>query len=158
MTEYFKDNFLGGFVNTITAAAALLLAAIGFVISVYFSGVYYKWFSPEVFWMPQVCRLEEKTCLSVLDTPRAKIFGLPNSLLGIFVYAYAALDVFFFPPYLGALLLGAACLRSVYLAYSLLFITKIPCKLCFASHAVNLALFVIYLARVTAALSGVPVS
>jgi uncharacterized membrane protein len=34
-------------------------------------------------------------------------------------------------------------LRSIYLAYSLLFVTKIPCPLCFAGHTINLLLFLI---------------
>lgn len=121
-----------------------LLAAGGFWISVYFSGVYYKWFSADVFWMPKICRLQEKTCLSVLDTPRAKIFGIPNSVFGLFVYSYVIADLYFFPPHLGFILLAFAVLRSVYLVYSLLFVTKIPCPLCFTSHGINLTLFILY--------------
>jgi uncharacterized membrane protein len=123
----------------------LVLLLTGLTISIYFTGVYYHWFGPDVFWIPKVCRLEEKSCLLVLDTPRAKIFGIPNSAFGIGIYLYLMLDLFFFPPLLGFLLLAAALTRSIYLAYSLIFITKIPCVLCFTSHAVNLALFIIYL-------------
>ena len=119
-------------------------SVIGFIISVYFTGVYYKWFAPDVFWMPSVCQLEEKTCLLVLDTPRAKIFGVPNSAFGIGVYFYLILDAFLFPPAFGLALLTFALLRSIYLAYSLVFITKIPCPLCFTSHGINLVLFVTY--------------
>jgi len=125
-------------------AFVLLLLLAGLTISVYFTGVYYHWFHPDVFWIPQICRLEEKSCLLVLDTPRAKIFGIPNSAFGIGIYLYLMLDLFFFPPFLGFLLLAAALTRSIYLAYSLIFITKIPCVLCFTSHAVNLVLFIIY--------------
>jgi uncharacterized membrane protein len=124
-----------------------ILLLVGLTISIYFTGVYYHWFSPDVFWIPKVCRLEEKSCLLVLDTPRAKIFGIPNSAFGIGIYLYLMLDLFFFSPLLGFLLLAAALTRSIYLAYSLIFITKIPCVLCFTSHAVNLALFLIYLTQ-----------
>jgi len=86
--------------------------------------------------------------LNVLETPRAKIFGIPNSAFGIVIYFYLILDQFLFPPWIGLLLLGVALLRSVYLAYSLLFITKIPCVLCFTSHGINLTLFLIYLTTV----------
>ena len=126
------------------------LAAAGLWISIYFTGVYYQWIEPDVFWMPKVCQLEKKSCLMVLDTPRAKIFGVPNSAFGIGIYLYLLTDLFFFPPLLGLLLLGLALLRSIYLAYSLLFITKIPCPLCFTSHAINLLLFLIYLKNVLA--------
>ncbi len=124
-----------------------ILAGVGLWISVYFTGVYYKWFRPEVFWVPQVCRLDEKSCLNVLDTPRAKIFGIPNSLFGIFVYSFLIIAGASFSE-LSCLLLTFALIRSVYLAYSLIFVTRIPCKLCFTSHAINLALFLIYVLRV----------
>jgi uncharacterized membrane protein len=120
----------------------LVLSGVGLWISVYFTGVYYKWFSPSVFWMPQVCQLKEATCMTVLDTPRAKMFGIPNSVFGIGVFSYLILDLFFFPPHLAITLLTLAVLRSVYLAYSLLFVTKIPCPLCFTSHVINLVLLI----------------
>lgn len=128
--------------------AIILLSGAGLWISVYFTGVYYKWFSPEVMWVPKVCRLDEKSCLNVLGTPRAKVFGVPNSALGILVYAFLLLTSHFLSPRPGFLLLAFALGRSVFLAYSLIFITRIPCKLCFASHAINLALFLIFLYRV----------
>ncbi len=120
------------------------LAATGFWISIYFTGVFYHWFEPNVFWIPKVCQLNEKSCLNVLQTPRAKIFGIPNSALGIGLYLYLILDILFFPPFPGLILIIFALLRSVYLAYSLIFVTKIPCPLCFTSHGINLMLFLIY--------------
>ena len=128
----------------------IFLSAAGLWISVYFTGVYYKWFSPQVMWVPQVCRLDEKSCLNVLDTPRAKIFGVPNSAFGIFVYGYLLFSSHFFPPHAGLVLLAFALGRSIYLAYSLIFVTKIPCKLCFASHAINPSLFLIFAWKVFA--------
>lgn len=125
-----------------------LLSFLGLWISVYFTGVYYGWFPPDVSWVPRVCQLEERSCIEVLKTPRAKIFGVPNSAFGIVIYLYLLADLFFFPPLPGLALTGAALARSVYLAYSLLFITKIPCRLCFTSHAINLMLFVFYLRQV----------
>jgi uncharacterized membrane protein len=118
-----------------------VLALIGLWISAYFTGIYYKWFKPDVFWIPQVCRLKEADCMTVLGTPRAKMFGIPNSAFGIALYLYLILDLFFFPPAIALAALGLALARSVYLAYSLLFITKIPCPLCFTTHAINLILF-----------------
>ena len=124
------------------------LALIGLWISLYFTGVYYKWFEPNVLWIPKICQMSQKTCLSVLDTPRAKIFGVPNSVFGLFVYTYFILDVFSFSPTLGMLLAALSFSRSLYLAYSLIFVTKIPCPLCFTSHAINFLLFLIYFRQV----------
>ena len=140
-----------GGLNLATAFLIGGLAAVGLWISVYFTGVSYHWFSPNVLWIPRVCRLEERTCLSVLQTPRAKIFGVPNSSFGIFLYIFLILDAFFkFPVWIGLFFLSLALARSVYLAYSLLFVTRIPCPLCFTSHAVNLILFLTYLGQLLA--------
>lgn len=128
------------------AVGIVSLCLIGLWISVYFTGVYYKWFKPSVFWMPQVCQLKEESCMTVLGTPRAKLLGLPNSVFGMAVYSYLLLDLFFFPPGLGLVLTAFAVLRSVYLAYSLFFVTKIPCPLCLISHGINLILFGMLLA------------
>ena len=127
--------------------AVIFLSVTGLWISVYFTGVYYKWFSPDVHWMPQVCRMSDQSCRSVLDTPRAKLFSVPNAVFGIGAYLYAILNIVFFPVWLGFLIFSLALLRSIYLAYSLLFVTKIPCPLCFTTHGINLILFLIYLKR-----------
>ena len=125
-----------------------LLSLTGLWISVYFTGVYYKWFQPDVKWIPQVCRLDEKSCLNVLATPRAKLFGVPNSAFGMCVYSFLIIGIFLPVPgwtILSLLLISAALLRSVYLAYSLIFVTKISCPLCFTTHAINLTLFLLLL-------------
>ncbi len=120
-----------------------ILSFVGLWISIYFTGVFYKWFAPDVFWIPKICQLKEASCMTVLDTPRAKLFGVPNSAFGVGLYTYLIVDLFFFPPMFGLVSLGLAVLRSIYLAYSLIFVTKIPCPLCFTSHVINLTLFLI---------------
>lgn len=124
--------------------AAFLLSSLGLWISIYFTGVSYGWFPPKVRWVPRICQLKEASCQLVLQTPRAKLFGIPNSLFGITLYLYLLL-FFLGAPLSWALALlatGLAALRSIYLAYSLLFVTRIPCPLCFTSHVINLTLFV----------------
>ena len=123
-----------------------VLSAIGLWISIYFTGVFYKWFLPDVFWIPKVCQLKEASCMTVLDTPRAKLFGIPNSAFGIGMYAYLITNLFIpFPYVIAIILLFLAVVRSIYLAYSLIFVTKIPCPLCFTSHVINLTLFLMVL-------------
>ena len=119
-----------------------ILSSLGLWISIYFTGVFYKWFQPNVFWIPQICRLKEENCMTVLGTPRAKLFGIPNSAFGIGLYCYLIINLFIpFSLMIALILLGFAVLRSIYLAYSLIFVTKIPCPLCFTSHVINLVLF-----------------
>jgi len=123
---------------------ALLLSCLGLWIAAYFTGVAYRWFIPNVWWVPRFCQLKESSCQLVVHTPRAKIFGVPNSVYGIGIYLYLIL-LFLGAPLswgLGLLLAGLAVLRSIYLAYSLLFITKIHCVLCFTSHLINLFLLI----------------
>jgi uncharacterized membrane protein len=87
---------------------------------------------------------------SVVETPRARVFaGTPNAAFGLAYYAALAAAV----PFLGftavwtaafAAALTAA-LFSVYLAYSLLFVTRMPCFYCWTSHAVNAVLVALLL-------------
>ena len=82
---------------------------------------------------------------SVVQTPRAQLFGFPNALLGVLYYPILAVAVWFVRPPLPALALlsvvGCAAAVSLVLGYSLLFITRRQCPYCWTSHAVNWALF-----------------
>lgn len=129
---------------------AILLAAAGLWISIYFTGVSYHLIPPNVKWIPQVCQLKEASCQLVIHTPRAKLFGIPNSVYGVALFTY--LILFFvvgaiheLPPplwWIAFVATGFAVIRSIYLAYSLIFITKVPCPLCFTSHVINSALLI----------------
>jgi uncharacterized membrane protein len=85
---------------------------------------------------------------SVVQTPRARLFGgVDNAAIGMAYYPAVVIGSFFLwnPIMLVAVVIAAvlAALVSLYLAYSLLFITKLPCPLCMTSHAINLALVAI---------------
>jgi uncharacterized membrane protein len=80
---------------------------------------------------------------SVVKTPRAHLFGVPNSLLGSLYYSALAIAVWFVRPPATILLLATvffAAATSVVLGYSLLFVTRRGCPYCWTSHAVNWAL------------------
>jgi uncharacterized membrane protein len=82
---------------------------------------------------------------SVVMTPRAHLFGIPNALLGVLYYPAVAVAVWFVHGRVAAMLLLAilaAAGSSVYLAYSLLFITRRACPYCWTSHLVNWSLLV----------------
>jgi uncharacterized membrane protein len=87
---------------------------------------------------------------SVVESPRARVFaGVPNAAFGLLYYIALAASVPFlayravWTTALAASL--AAALFSVYLAYSLLFVTRMPCFYCWTSHAANVALVVLLL-------------
>ncbi|HVN68665.1 MAG TPA: vitamin K epoxide reductase family protein [Candidatus Binatia bacterium] len=81
---------------------------------------------------------------SVVQTPRARLYGVPNALLGAIYYPSVALAVWLARgPRESAVLLAAvlfAALTSAALGYSLLFVTRRPCPYCWTSHAVNWSL------------------
>ncbi len=87
---------------------------------------------------------------SVVETPRARSFGgAPNAALGLVYYGALALATLLFAvPAMWALALGAAlgaAAFSAYLAYSLLFVTRMPCVYCWTGHVVNWTLIVLVL-------------
>jgi uncharacterized membrane protein len=129
-----------------------VLALIGLLVSMYFTAVAYRWMRPDPRWVPPFCRLDEGTCTLVVFTPQARLFGPPNSLLGqayysallIGVWQGAALQR---PWVFGYLAVAAVTVAlALYLSYSLIYVLRIRCVLCFASHAVNVGLFLLLLA------------
>jgi len=95
-------------------------------------------------------RRGELTEASVVQTPRATIFGdVPNSLFGIVYYALLAVSTIFFDVpvvrFAAVMAAGAAGAVSFYLAYSLLFVTRMPCFNCWTGHVVNWTLLAILL-------------
>jgi uncharacterized membrane protein len=121
------------------------LATVGLYISAYFSLVYYGLLRADTRLVPSVCRLEERTCQTVLSTRYARVFGLPNSLLGLCYYCatLAILGGSWLASPVGAVLVAIAWFTvglGLFLAYSLLFIIRITCPLCLASHVINLGL------------------
>ncbi len=122
----------------------LLLSLIGLLISLYFTLVYYERIPANYYLVPRICRMKESTCQTVLSTGDARVFGLPNSALGILYYG-----IVFFITVAGGWESGGfvqrfflwvsilVVLLSFYLSYSLLYRIKIVCPLCFVSHGMN---------------------
>ena len=128
------------------ATLLLLLAVVGLLISSYFTAVAYRWMRPDARWIPPVCRMDEQTCASIVFTPQARVFGLPNSALGQVFYFALGLAVWrgWLGGPVGSLFLGASVLTvglAVYLSYDLLFVIRVRCVLCLASHIINVAIF-----------------
>jgi len=95
---------------------------------------------------------------SVVTSPRASVGTISNARIGMAYYVL----VLVLAPWLGqdntlvttvSLIASAlAALFSAWLAYSLLFVTRMPCVFCWTGHAVNWALFglLLWLARTAA--------
>ena len=128
--------------------SAIALATIGLYIAAYFTLVFYGHLNANTRLMPSVCRLEERTCQTVLGTKYAKVFGVPNSLLGVLYYliVIAVLLTGWATPSLALGLILVAWFTvalGLYLIYALFFIIRIPCPLCLTGHSINLALAIL---------------
>ena len=75
------------------------LSALGLALSFYFSLAYYGRLARGAL-SPALCREEERSCRTILRTPYARLFGVPNALLGIGFYLLTGL--------VGALLLSGS--------------------------------------------------
>ena len=77
--------------------------------------------------------------------------GPPNSLLGLFFYlALLLMTPFLSNPVVWMLATVASTLAaalSVYLAYSLLFVTRMPCAYCWTGHVINWLLLGLLIVR-----------
>ena len=112
------------------------------------TGAYYGWWRGPTFLVPErLCSPRVGGCLDILATPYARVFGPPNSALGILYYvllmalSLAGLD-WLIPPARTALavLAWGVVMFSIYLAWSLIFRLRATCVLCFLSHVLNLAI------------------
>jgi uncharacterized membrane protein len=127
------------------------LSLLGLLISTYFTAVAYRWVSPQTPWVPSFCRMGERTCASIVDSPRARLLGVPNSVLGQLFYTALLASLvtgrlWASPYYQGILAASAATVAlGLFLSYSLLFVTRVPCVLCFTSHILNLCIFLLLL-------------
>ncbi|MDQ6930729.1 MAG: hypothetical protein M3126_08710 [Candidatus Eremiobacteraeota bacterium] len=91
---------------------------------------------------------------SVVQQPAARLFlGVPNALLGAVYYTVVLVFIWGIPGGCVPLLVASALAAGVsfYLAYSLLFVTRMPCKFCWTSHAINwlLVLLLIFFCKLT---------
>lgn len=126
------------------------LALTGSAISVYFTLAYYGRVKKSR-WVPEIlCAREDSSCATVVQSPYARVFGLPNSLLGIFYYAtligWIAAGSTLQAVWLGWALVAVSVitvLLGFYLIYALRRILRIGCPLCYTAHAINAALLVL---------------
>lgn len=132
------------------AILLIALSVVGLLISSYFTAVAYRWVPPDARWIPSFCRMDEKTCASIVFTPEARVFFVPNSALGLLFYlaimAGAIFGWIYGPEPLSAAYVVASALTvslGVYLSYALLFVNRVACPLCFTSHGINLVIFLV---------------
>lgn len=139
-------------IQLIIRALLILVSLAGIVDSLYFTFAYFGRIK-KARWVPEIlCAREGSSCVTVVQTPYARVFGVPNSLLGLFYYA--ALIVWTAggqhlgdrAPWAVWVLLAASGVTlalGVYLIYALRRKLHVDCPLCYTAHALNAALFVL---------------
>lgn len=137
----------------------VLLSLAGLADALYFTLAYYGRIR-KARWVPEIlCARDGSSCVTVVRTPYARVFGVPNSILGIVYYLLLLVWIAFVPRHmnlfghllrpfetLGLLLMGASLSSVVlgfYLIYALRRILFTHCLFCYAAHAINLTLFVL---------------
>jgi len=144
----------------IVQTLVLLLALAGFIDAGYFTLAYYGRIQ-RARWVPEIlCASERSSCVTVVKTPYARVFGVPNSLLGILYYAAIIWWATLGSPvgvqfdiaggYHVLRIRGLLVLASIvtvglgaYLVYALRRRLGVNCPLCYTAHAINLALMVL---------------
>jgi uncharacterized membrane protein len=144
----------------IIQALIIVLSLTGLVISIYFTLAYYGRIR-KARWVPEIlCAREGSSCVTVVQTPYAHVFGVPNSLLGIIYYTSLILcvvadwpppmdiqyrDTYYVlsPTVIFLPFSTATVLLGFYLIYALRRRLHINCPLCYTAHAINLAIFVL---------------
>ncbi len=137
-------------------ALVVILALAGLVDALYFTFAYYGRIR-KASWVPEIlCAREGSTCVTVVQTPYARVFGVPNSLLGIIYYIFLiAWATVGFWPWL-SLSNGAEFLLRIpifvsavtvilgfYLIYALRRKLHMDCPMCYTAHAINVAILVL---------------
>jgi len=136
---------------TVTQTLLLLLTAAGFLISLYFTGVYYGYLKSNVWWIPAFCRMEQHSCQSILQTPEARVFGVPNFVLGLLFYGALVIVIlgdsggFLFDIVVATALFTV--ILAGYLVYALRVRLKIDCILCYTAHGINTLIAVILIIK-----------
>jgi tetratricopeptide (TPR) repeat protein len=96
---------------------------------------------------PEVCQLEAGGCAVLFRSPRSRLLGVPNALLGVFLYALLAAGfVLEWPAALLLVMTLPALAMSAFLGYSLLS-RNLQCRICWTGHAANALLTLTLAAR-----------
>lgn len=142
----------------------VFLSIIGLANALYFTFAYYGRIK-KARWVPELfCAREGSSCVTVVQTPYARVFGVPNSLLGIIYYGllilWAVIGVSIGPtvaigmrglPLSTLGLLGAGAVTVIlgfYLVYALRRRLHTHCPLCYMGHSINATLLILMIAVV----------
>lgn len=145
----------------VISVAIIVLSLVGLWNALYFTFAYYGRVK-KARWIPEIlCAREGSSCVTVVQTPYARVFGLPNSLFGIFYYSifiiwvtlgcprtwyflgFQNFPAFFSPFHLLIFAAAFTVILGFYLIYALIAKLHTHCPLCYAGHTINALLLVL---------------
>ena len=89
---------------------------------------------------PDVCRMENGGCTALFRSPRARLLGIPNAALGVFLYILLAAGIAAgWPTLLLLLMTLPAVAMSGFLGWSLIS-RGLQCRICWTGHIANAVL------------------
>ena len=92
---------------------------------------------------PEICQLDQGGCGVLFRTPRARLLGVPNAMLGLALYGLLALGLILgWPSWFLLTMTVPAIAMSAFLGYSLI-VNGHQCRICWLGHFSNAALFVL---------------
>ena len=96
---------------------------------------------------PEICRLEAGGCAVLFRSPRAALFGVPNAVLGLVLYALLAAGLLMeWPAWMLVVMTMPAVAMSAFLGRSLI-VNGHQCRICWTGHFSNGLLFLALLAK-----------
>jgi uncharacterized membrane protein len=89
---------------------------------------------------PEVCLMEDGGCAVLFRSPRSRLLGVPNALLGVMLYVLLAAGLLLrWPAVLLFVMTLPAVAMSAFLCRSLL-ANHLQCRICWTGHIANAVL------------------
>lgn len=89
---------------------------------------------------PEVCLMEDGGCAVLFRSPRSRLLGVPNALLGVTLYVVLAAGLLLqWPPALLFMMTVPAVAMSLFLGRSLI-VNHLQCRICWTGHVANVVL------------------
>jgi uncharacterized membrane protein len=98
---------------------------------------------------PEICQLDHGGCAVLFRSPRSRLLGVPNAMLGLALYGLLAIGLIVgWPSWFLLMMTVPAVAMSAFLGYSLI-VNGHQCRICWVGHFSNAALFALLALQAT---------
>ena len=99
---------------------------------------------------PEICQLDHGGCAVLFRSPRSRLLGVPNAMLGLALYGLLAVGLIVgWPSWFLLMMTLPAIAMSAFLGYSLI-VNGHQCRICWLGHFSNAALVLLLAVRAAA--------